>query len=129
MDVSDLRLDCVGYATTVSDERFLQWVTPDGRIAGFLRLSLPCAEATDRGLRVAMIREVHVYGRVAAIHEGRAGAAQHAGLGRQLVEEACDRARAAGYDAIDVISSVGTRNYYRALGFTDAGLYQRRELS
>lgn len=129
VDVSDLRMDCVSYSTTVSEERFLQWVTPDNRIAGFLRLSLPHGEATDRGPRVAMIREVHVYGRVAAIHEGRAGAAQHAGLGRRLVEEACDRARAAGYDAIDVISSVGTRNYYRALGFADAGLYQRRELS
>ena len=129
VDVSDLRLDCVSYTTTVSDERFLQWITSDNRIAGFLRLSLPHMGEADREPRVAMIREVHVYGRVAAIHEGRDGAAQHAGLGRQLVEEACARARAAGYGAIDVISSVGTRNYYRALGFVDAGLYQRRYLA
>jgi elongator complex protein 3 len=101
----------------------LQWVTSQDRIAGFLRLSLPF-DAEE-----AMIREVHVYGRVAGIHEPSRGGAQHAGLGRQLVEEACARASAAGYHAINVISSVGTRNYYRSLGFVDGELYQRRSLA
>ena len=123
VSLSDLRLDCVRYRTTVSEEHFLQWVTPEGRIAGFLRLSLP------EGRQVAMIREVHVYGRVAGLGAGAQGAAQHAGLGRRLVEEACAQARLAGYDAIDVISSVGTRNYYRGLGFADGELYQRRTLA
>ena len=39
--LDDLRLDDVVYETTATDERFLQWVTPEGKIAGFLRLSLP----------------------------------------------------------------------------------------
>ena len=121
--VEDLHLNCVPYATTVSDECFLQWVTDDNRIAGFLRLSLPFNS------NKAMIREVHVYGRVAAIHEAERGGAQHAGLGRQLVEEACARARHAGRVSISVISSVGTRKYYRELGFADAGLYQCRSLA
>ncbi|ERL13107.1 acetyltransferase (GNAT) domain protein [Coriobacteriaceae bacterium BV3Ac1] len=74
-----------------------------------------------------MIREVHVYGQ--AVRLGQADVAtQHKGLGRQLVECACDIARSAGYDSINVISSVGTRAYYRRLGFEDAGLYQRRKL-
>jgi elongator complex protein 3 len=34
----------------------------------------------------------------------------------------------AGFTAINVISSVGTRNYYRRLGFEDAELYQKRVL-
>ncbi len=122
VDPSELRLDCIGYPTTVSDERFLQWVTPQGRIAGFLRLSLP------KGGDVAMIREVHVYGRVTGLGSSQHGAAQHAGLGRQLVEEACALAHEAGFAAIDVISAVGTRNYYRGLGFFDHDLYQRRAL-
>jgi elongator complex protein 3 len=75
-----------------------------------------------------MIREVHVYGRVAGLHASEAGAAQHAGLGRRLVERACTQARAAGFSSIDVISSVGTRNYYRSLGFYDRELYQRLDL-
>ncbi len=146
--LEDLRLDCVEYATTVSDERFLQWVTSDNKIAGFLRLSLPHAGAIDADASYqgaaepsstegavlsrqpeAMIREVHVYGRVAAIHATQTGAAQHAGLGRRLVEEACRLAREAGYATINVISSVGTREYYRSLGFCDAGLYQARSLA
>ncbi len=117
----ELAYDCVTYRPVGSEERFLQWVTPDGRIAGFLRLSLP-----DRG-RVAMIREVHVYGTAARLHEEGEGA-QHRGLGRALVERACEQARAAGYAAIDVISAVGTRAYYRKLGFHDNGLYQRKDL-
>ncbi len=123
-DVSpdELHLECVDYTTTVSDERFYQWVTAYGHIAGFLRLSLPF----DRN--EAMIREVHVYGRVARIHGTERGGAQHAGLGRHMVEQACAHARERGFCAINVISSVGTRNYYRSLGFADGDLYQRREL-
>ena len=122
VDAAELRLDCVSYATTTTDERFLQWVGSQNRIAGFLRLSMP------REGDVAMIREVHVYGRVAGLGLSESGGAQHVGLGRALVERACVLARDAGFVGIRVISSVGTRNYYRALGFEDDGLYQRREL-
>lgn len=122
VDPASLRLDCVCYHTTVSDERFLQWVTEENRIAGFLRLSLP----SDRD--EAMIREVHVYGRVAGLGAEAQGAAQHAGLGKRLVEEACRQATEAGYGAVNVISAVGTRGYYRKLGFVDGDLYQRRQL-
>ena len=120
---TDLRMDCVSYHTTVSREHFLQWITSDRRIAGFLRLSLPI-EGDE-----AMIREVHVYGRVASLGSAAQGGAQHAGLGRQLVERACQMAQDAGYATINVISSVGTRNYYRSLGFTDGELYQHKPLS
>ena len=71
-----------------------------------------------------MIREVHVYGKVAELSTAGEGA-QHLGLGKQLIKEACERARAAGYEKINVISSVGTREYYRSLGFKDRGLYQQ----
>ena len=120
--LDDLSLDCVPYTTATTDERFLQWVTGDGHIAGFLRLSLP------HDGHVAMIREVHVYGRVAGIGGSEHGGAQHVGLGRQLVERACADASAAGYTAIRVISAIGTREYYRGLGFTTDGLYQRKDL-
>ena len=35
--MNDLVLDEVAYTTTATDERFLQWVTPEGKIAGFLQ--------------------------------------------------------------------------------------------
>lgn len=142
VDVDALTLDVVPYETRATSERFLQWVTPEGRIAGFLRLSLPKASAatlldrtdkkvSDTNLSLqadeAMIREVHVYGMATRVGEDGA-AAQHHGLGRRLIEHACELARAAGYQRINVISAVGTREYYRQLGFVDHGLYQQREL-
>lgn len=138
VDVRALRLEAVPYETPATSERFLQWVTPEGRIAGFLRLSLPKAAAVEvlaSELRTAgceppvqpgeaMIREVHVYGMAARVGE-EGGAAQHHGLGRKLVERACELAREAGYERVNVISAVGTREYYRHLGFYDHGLYQQ----
>ncbi len=137
-DPAELELDFVSYTTPTSQERFLQWVTPEGKIAGFLRLSLPdqrfVDECTKRygddapvGPREAMIREVHVYG--VAERVGQEGvAAQHRGLGRALVARACELSREAGFERINVISAVGTREYYRSLGFTEHGLYQQKDL-
>ena len=137
-DLAELELDVVSYTTPTSEERFLQWVTPEGKIAGFLRLSLPdqrfVVECMKRygddapvGPREAMIREVHVYGVAARV--GQEGvAAQHRGLGRALVARACELSREAGFERINVISAVGTREYYRSLGFTDHGLYQQKAL-
>ena len=129
-----LTLDEVAYETTNTRERFLQWVTPESRIAGFLRLSLPDATYVEEHAAElpispgeAMIREVHVYGRVAGLGKGGQNA-QHRGLGKALVERACEIALAEGYRAVNVISAVGTRGYYQKLGFADGGLYQRREL-
>lgn len=132
-DIDTLELTEVPYATSTGREVFLQWTTPEGLIAGFLRLSMPDEAAAlpfpiARG--EAMIREVHVYGAVAGIHqEGKA--AQHRGLGRRLVERACEIAREAGYGKINVISAVGTREYYRGLGFEPSheGLYQQKNLA
>lgn len=130
----EFSLSEIAYETTNSHEVFLQWTTPDNRIAGFLRLSMPNADYV--GAHVAdlpidagevMIREVHVYGRVAGLHQGGQNA-QHRGLGRMLIERACNIARENGYTAINVISAIGTRGYYRKQGFTDNGLYQQRSL-
>ena len=134
MTLDELRLDVVPYETTNTSERFLQWIDDENRIAGFLRLSLPSQEyvrdhASELPVRLgeAMIREVHVYGKVAHLHAAGSGA-QHMGLGRHLIERACKMAREAGYERINVISAIGTREYYRAQGFADNGLYQTREL-
>ncbi len=133
-DIARLALVNLSYETTVADEYFLQWVTSQNRIAGFLRLSLPREEYVREHqdeLPVqpyeAMIREVHVYGKVAGLHATGENA-QHLGLGKQLIKAACAIAKDRGYQAVNVISSVGTREYYRGLGFADNGLYQQKRL-
>lgn len=135
----ELSLQDFAYTTAVSDEHFLQWVTAKNKIAGFCRLSLPhwdkltsgaCDVIADELLvqsGQAMIRELHVYGQ--ALSLGSEGmSAQHQGLGQKLLAKASSIAADAGYTSLNVISSVGTRAYYRAQGFTDAGLYQQKAL-
>lgn len=136
---AELTLQDFTYTTAVSDEHFLQWVTADNKIAGFCRLSLPhwdkliagACDVTANELLVqpgqAMIRELHVYGQ--ALSLGSEGmSAQHQGLGQKLLAKASSIAADAGYTSLNVISSIGTRAYYRAQGFTDAGFYQQKAL-
>ena len=139
VSAAELTLQDFTYTTAVSDEHFLQWVTADNKIAGFCRLSLPhwdkltagACDVTANELLVqpgqAMIRELHVYGQ--ALSLGSEGmSAQHQGLGQKLLAKASSIAADAGYTSLNVISSIGTRAYYRAQGFTDAGLYQQKAL-
>ncbi len=129
---ADLKLDCLSYESSIGDEIFLQYITEQREIAGFLRLSLPDAddEPLLEELRgCAMIREVHVYGLALGIGATGEGRAQHAGLGTRLIERAAAIAAERGYGRLAVISSVGTREYYRKRGFVDGALYQIRDLA
>ncbi|MEO1088554.1 MAG: radical SAM protein, partial [Acidobacteriota bacterium] len=131
LDAEGLELAAKVYDTPGSREVFLQIVTSDDRLAGFCRLSLPSApSAIDEVSGCAMIREVHVYGSVSAIgddpDDALGGRSQHRGLGRRLVEEGARRAAEAGFGRLAVISAIGTREYYRKLGFEDGRLYQVR---
>ncbi|KAB2860954.1 MAG: GNAT family N-acetyltransferase, partial [Anaerolineae bacterium] len=124
-----LSLDEVWYPSNCSDEVFLQYITPERQIAGFLRLSLPTEPPITPELEnAAMIREVHVYGQSIEIGEALAGKSQHVGLGKQLIERAVEIAHERGYQQLAVISAIGTREYYRKRGFADGQLYQLRDL-
>lgn len=128
-DPEDLRLDEVRFTANIGDEVFLQFITPERKIAGFLRLSLPTeAPITDELEDAAMIREVHVYGQAIRIGRNEDGTAQHIGLGSALIERAAEIAKEAGYARLAVISAIGTRHYYRKRGFCDGHLYQVRDL-
>ncbi len=129
VDRGRLELQEIEYATSIGREVFLQHVTPGGRLAGFLRLALPSGRAPIPEIAErAMIREIHVYGRLVGLGQRRVGRAQHAGLGSALTERAAEIALAAGYADLAVISAVGTRPYYRRLGFADGFLYQHLPL-
>jgi len=124
------------YATDHSREVFLSAVidadkAPMGdKIAGFVRLSLPRGDAPIAEIDgAAMIRQVQVYGPALALGDEAGGRAQHQGLGRRLIEMAEDEARAAGFDRVAVIAAVGTRDYYRGLGFELGDLYMSKSLA
>jgi len=127
----ELRLNILPYETDINREYFISCVTADDKVAGFLRLSLPhSAEvvpiAEIKG--AAMIREVHVYGPALGIGKQGRGEAQHLGLGRRLVRAAEAIARSEGFGKLAVISAIGTRGYYRRLGFELGDLYMTTSL-
>jgi elongator complex protein 3 len=129
IDAQALGLEVSAYASAIGEERFLEWVTPEDRIAGFLRLSLPDRAPTLAELDgAALVRELHVYGPSLALRSRAAGTPQHAGLGRSLLEHAAATARERGFGSLAVVSAVGTRDYYRARGFRDGELYQHLSL-
>lgn len=122
---SDLKMKIVKYKTQVSTELFLQYVDKNNKIAGFLRLSLPTKKNYIEELELAaIIREIHVYGQAVNIGSKESGKAQHIGLGKNLIEKAKEIAKENQYQKLAVISSVGTREYYRKRGFVDGKLYQ-----
>ncbi len=134
VDADALQLETTTYATDATTEHFLSYATPRGKLAGFLRLSLPLPAASpneilDELRGCAVIREVHVYGPALEIGAASRGEAQHAGLGTRLIDQAMQIARDAGFKRIAVISAIGTREYYRRLGFELGELYMARAVN
>jgi len=132
VDVGQLILDDQVYQAGGALEHFISFVTPEDKLAGFLRLSLPGSDAPKTGLKdlggAALIREVHVYGQSLAVGEEQGGAAQHVGLGKSLIDVAERIADENGYQRMAVISAVGTRRYYLQRGFKRGDLYMVKDL-
>ncbi|WKZ37567.1 MAG: tRNA uridine(34) 5-carboxymethylaminomethyl modification radical SAM/GNAT enzyme Elp3 [Anaerolineales bacterium] len=127
VDLSSLKLNDQIYQAGKAEEHFISFDTTDDKLAGFIRLSLPSAESPATGISdldgVALIREVHVYGQSLAVGAEKTGAAQHAGLGTRLLEEAERIAKQKGFGKLAVISAVGTRQYYIDRGFERGEYY------
>jgi elongator complex protein 3 len=132
VDPAALAFHDLTYPADCADEHFLSFDTPDDRLAGFLRLSLPGPDAPATGLPdldgAAIVREVHVYGQSLEVGEEQPGAAQHIGLGTRLLEEAGRIAFERGYRRMAVIAAVGTRGYYAGRGFRMGARYMVKEL-
>lgn len=127
-----LKLDDIVYPAGAAEEHFISYVTPDDKLAGFIRLSLPGKDSPQTGIAdldsAALIREVHVYGQSLPVGAEKRGAAQHAGLGTRLLEEAERVAKQHGFRRMAVIAAVGTRGYYLERGFERGELYLTKTL-
>ena len=80
VDPRSLQLESLSYLAGAAEERFLQFLTAEGRLAGYLRLSLPdLASSESRALAqylpelagAALVREVHVYGQSLDLEAGQ----------------------------------------------------------
>ncbi|XP_061481841.1 elongator complex protein 3 isoform X2 [Rhineura floridana] len=113
-------------------ETFLSYEDPEQDILiGLLRLR-KCSEETFRAeLKggVSVVRELHVYGSVVPVSSRDPSKFQHQGFGMLLMEEAERIAKEEhGAWKIAVISGVGTRDYYRKIGYELEGPYMVKRL-
>ena len=133
-DKETLSLSDLIYPAGLAEEHFISYSTEEDKLAGFVRLTLPNqSEFRATGLsdldKAAIIREIHVYGLSLEVGETQDGAAQHSGLGTNLLELAADVAGTRGYQRLAVISAIGTRQYYLERGFQRGELYLVKNLA
>jgi len=132
VDADDLSIRDLIYHPSLAEEHFISFNTSDDKLAGYLRLSLPDTSAPKLDMPdlegAALIREVHVYGQSLALGAERSGAAQHIGLGTQLLLEAEKIARSKGFAKMAVIAAIGTRLYYENRGFKRGEFYMTRDI-
>jgi len=130
LDTANCELGEIEYATAGGREVFFSF-EKEGRLYALLRLRLPYKRERVlfpelRG--AAIVREVHSYGQAMGLSKRGKGKTQHRGLGKRLLEVAEKNASEKGYEKMAVISAIGTREYYRKLGYRQDGLYMVREL-
>lgn len=108
-------------------EHFLSFEQPDRDVlVGLLRMREP-ADPVGMLDGCAVVRELHVYGKMVPVGTSGPGW-QHRSFGRRLMSEAERVAREEGFGNLCVISGVGAREYYRALGYSRRGPYMARSL-
>ena len=111
-------------------ELFLSYENENNLFA-MLRLRLPDKEERmlfEELRGAAIVREVHAYGQVAEIDTQDGIKTQHRGLGKRLMAKAEEIAKTRGYKKIAVISAIGTREYYKKLGYSLEGTYMVKDL-
>ncbi|MFA6888736.1 MAG: tRNA uridine(34) 5-carboxymethylaminomethyl modification radical SAM/GNAT enzyme Elp3 [Candidatus Woesearchaeota archaeon] len=110
-----------------SGKEFFISLEDNNALFGFVRMRFPSQclrkEITSQ---TALIRELHVYGSATAF--GKKGTVQHRGLGKQLMKTAEKIAKKYGKNKIVVISAVGTREYYKKIGYKKEGVYMVRKI-
>ncbi|KAL7671596.1 hypothetical protein ACOME3_006489 [Neoechinorhynchus agilis] len=128
-DIEFIRRD---YSANGGWESFLSYEDCEQDIlVGLLRLRKCSSQTFRKELvgNVSIVRELHVYGEVVPIGSRSSAKYQHQGIGALLMQEAERIAKMEHCsEKLSVISAVGTRNYYRKLGYELDGPYMSKEL-
>ena len=132
INFDDVRLSRENYESSEGEEVFLSYDDLQDRVCGFLRLRKPSklAHRSEVTQNTCIVRELHVYGKSLKLGQRDSDSIQHLGLGKNLMKEA-EKISKEEFDAkrLLVISAVGTREYYRKIGYTILGPYMSKELS
>ena len=125
-DEAEVALKREDYDASGGREIFLSYEDKNGKtILGFLRLRKVANPHRSELADCAIVRELHVYGQAIGVGLAEIGESyQHRGYGSRLLGHAENIARAElGVKKLSVISAVGTREYYRKLGYAQDGPY------
>ncbi|MGD1837192.1 MAG: tRNA uridine(34) 5-carboxymethylaminomethyl modification radical SAM/GNAT enzyme Elp3 [Nitrososphaeraceae archaeon] len=131
---TEIILNRIDYIASGGNEIFLSLESENNHnILGFLRLrNIPNPkriELQDKNNSITnacIVRELHVYGSLVDIGNSSSSIStyQHKGFGHKLMKEAEKIARNEfNVRKLSVISSVGTRSYYKKLGYNQNGPY------
>jgi elongator complex protein 3 len=123
---TDVELKRQEYRASAGQEIFLSYEDKAGdTILGFLRLRKVSTPHRGELEGSAVVRELHVYGQAVGVGLRDIGESyQHRGYGSKLLKEAERIARSElGVKKMVVIAAVGTREYYRKLGYMQDGPY------
>ena len=131
---SKLKLFRQDYTASGGKEIFLSFEDKNRqRLYSLLRLRIPSKGAPilfSALKNAALIREVHTYGETLDFGEKQKNSPQHRRLGKELIKKAEEIAvKEFGFSKIAVIAGVGTRNYYRRLGYRLQNTYLVKRLS
>lgn len=130
--MDDIKLNRENYESSGGQEVFLSYDDSQDRIFGFLRLRKPSSLAHRKEVteNTCIVRELHVFGKSLKLGERDNDSIQHLGLGKNLMSQA-EKIAKDEFDAkrLLVISAVGTREYYRKIGYSLLGPYMSKELA
>lgn len=130
VNIKNILIRALRYDASGGTEIFLEAEEPQTDIlAGFCRLRIPAKSSREEiTQKSAGIRELHVYGEMKGIGEGK-GKVQHRGIGKRLLSEAERIAKTEfGRTKMVIISGIGAREYYRKQGYKREGPYMVKEL-
>jgi elongator complex protein 3 len=127
----EVTLKRTDYSASGGREIFLSYESRDGdTILGFLRLRRVARPHRGELAGSAIVRELHIYGQAMSVGSKEIDVSyQHRGYGAKLLKEAERIAKdELTVDKIEVISAVGTRQYYKRLGYRQDGPYVSKVL-
>jgi len=127
-DMDNIKILTTRYSASEGQEIFISAEDPQKNVLiGYLRLRIPSKKAHRpeiTSIPSAIVRELHIYGRLVPVGKHSRRAWQHKGYGSILLSEA-ERIARDDYELkkLLVMSALGTKQYYTRLGYSPDGVY------
>ncbi len=117
------------YKASEGKEIFLSYENKDRtRLYSLLRMRISSSYSLPTLKDCAIVREIHTYGRLRPLIKEKIASPQHKGLGKKLMKQAEKTALENNLNKVAVISGVGTRNYYRKIGYKLKATYMIKKM-